>query len=827
MERNQSDLLSLGDAGRVNTLVISEPTLSPSVSGIGGSFRAPQDLKDRARRWSILFGKADGSPSMSRRSSRMSNRSAVSATSNLSGTRLDLSPPGHDFRSIASLADVLSLDPNEQVEDYSSGESLSSEVQAELRRAFDAMDTDKSGTVAATELRDMLIRLGEDPTRDDIQEFMALADTDGDGQLTFDEFKVIYERLLGNGLFERLNLDKLLAPTLLDDVDISQEDSDRIEQSIPVLERLAAWYLKLLLQRKAAKDNRKQAKEHGRIGGAATGLPTQNTALVTRVPMQRRMTLIHLPGADSLEQLSKHRAVPQWPPIVPLPTAIPGFVDGEWPEPVFDPESHPGSPHHSRPGSARVNVLPARIDSPTSARIRNPLTFLGNNNTSSDEFGHAPMYGGSLDVSKSNEMKSFNAADLNHSTFGLVDTEHTTAETHTKVVIDGTEHVFITRETVKRMRYVEWWCIIRASIAGLISALLSGLVEWRAGILYPGNETLPWQGNASTTDRVAYWSLVGGSLILFSVIEILFLYADALRSSLKTAAMAGLRLYPLNDDRAEVTRALSRTVLEMNHPDDEYMGIDPLKYTAKWRRVLALLVYKAKTGVTVFFARVILKRVVGRVAAKAALPFIGAPIIMIWNFFVSWKVMRQTRLLVIGPPLLLMLTDSLLSGHSFTYFMRRQFYRTCGVAIAKNAELHPNLMMLLKHLQWRLGVMRVGEILDDFAYFMSDLDICSPEEQLAVLKLLLLAFMVDGTLSERDKRLMEKALRACDFHPKISGLVKFSADFTAGRADTLTVKRLHDIFDDRLADGAEEEKEKPLVLWWREFRKWVVWILTV
>ena len=65
---------------------------------------------------------------------------------------------------------------------------LSKEQTDELRKAFSAMDANGDGVVEKDELKNLLKGLGEDVNDAVVDEMMALADTDGDGKVNFEEF---------------------------------------------------------------------------------------------------------------------------------------------------------------------------------------------------------------------------------------------------------------------------------------------------------------------------------------------------------------------------------------------------------------------------------------------------------------------------------------------------------------------------------------------------------------------------------------------------------------------------------------------------------------
>lgn len=67
----------------------------------------------------------------------------------------------------------------------------SDEAVESLKEAFQVFDVDKNGAISAEELLDVLTSLGEDCTLPDCRKMISGVDTDGDGTISFDEFKIM------------------------------------------------------------------------------------------------------------------------------------------------------------------------------------------------------------------------------------------------------------------------------------------------------------------------------------------------------------------------------------------------------------------------------------------------------------------------------------------------------------------------------------------------------------------------------------------------------------------------------------------------------------
>jgi len=60
--------------------------------------------------------------------------------------------------------------------------------EKELRDVFMVFDKDQSGTISAEELRNVMRVIGEKLTDQEIEDAIKLADTTGDGEVSYDEF---------------------------------------------------------------------------------------------------------------------------------------------------------------------------------------------------------------------------------------------------------------------------------------------------------------------------------------------------------------------------------------------------------------------------------------------------------------------------------------------------------------------------------------------------------------------------------------------------------------------------------------------------------------
>lgn len=82
------------------------------------------------------------------------------------------------------------IDFNEFVELNTKGVD-SDEIMENLREAFSVYDIDGNGSITAEELHEVLQSLGEECSIGECRKMISGVDSDGDGMISFDEFKVM------------------------------------------------------------------------------------------------------------------------------------------------------------------------------------------------------------------------------------------------------------------------------------------------------------------------------------------------------------------------------------------------------------------------------------------------------------------------------------------------------------------------------------------------------------------------------------------------------------------------------------------------------------
>lgn len=151
------------------------PVVSP-VNSFDSRLRIEEELEQVFKKFDV---NGDGKISSSELGSIMGSLGHPSTEEELENMIREVDGDGDGF-----------IDLNEFIELNTKGID-STELLENLKDAFSVFDVDKNGSITADELQNVLGSLGEDCSIRECRKMIAGVDQDGDGMISFDEFKVM------------------------------------------------------------------------------------------------------------------------------------------------------------------------------------------------------------------------------------------------------------------------------------------------------------------------------------------------------------------------------------------------------------------------------------------------------------------------------------------------------------------------------------------------------------------------------------------------------------------------------------------------------------
>ena len=302
---------------------------------------------------------------------------------------------------------------------------------------------------------------------------------------------------------------------------------------------------------------------------------------------------------------------------------------------------------------------------------------------------------------------------------------------------------------VRELRRLEHGAIIRAGLAGA----LSGLAAAMGALVVDHIDAL---GETSVTRFIQNYPEVFITIIaiLATIVEVSYLYVLGVRTihelSEKTEKT---RLAAIQDQSWEFD--LTRLALEIPFSTNPVFGIDPMREASPLKTLMISLAYKAKISISSFVAKALVKRVLGRSAARSIIELATVPIFAVWNALIFAWVLRKVRMVLIGPRLIRELALLAFPNSDYTPDdgFQASMATALGVLIVQKGELHPNAARLLDYLVQSFG-LKAGQFSDKREVLYEQISRLDPQDQLRLFRSCLLVAVLDGNYKKREENIL-------------------------------------------------------------------------
>jgi hypothetical protein len=107
-------------------------------------------------------------------------------------------------------------------------------------------------------------------------------------------------------------------------------------------------------------------------------------------------------------------------------------------------------------------------------------------------------------------------------------------------------------------------------------------------------------------------------------------------------------------------------------------------------------------------------------------------------------------------------------------------FRSVASAVVRTQDLHPNHHALLRVLVERLGPVDFDEV-DDAGRFLDEIRALERGDQRLVLRLLVIAAVIDGKLTRAERRLLRDAFSACGRPLALERVERLRSAFYGGK----------------------------------------------
>lgn len=337
---------------------------------------------------------------------------------------------------------------------------------------------------------------------------------------------------------------------------------------------------------------------------------------------------------------------------------------------------------------------------------------------------------------------------------------------HVEAVDEDTPY----EERLRLIKREELLISIRAGLYGTICGIVIVWVTFIARPFEPSDLT------SDMKKTVIYFIFTIGSSIIFTMLELVFIYIDTIRTARTIALISGLRPAIIGDDEVTDELIISLMYAGLKAPNSHVpmYGINPREHANKAVLVFGMAAHKSKIAISRIVLKALYRRILvrigGRTASRAVIETASIPVFAIWNFFVVKQVMREIRIRTTVPILMDDLVKELYPN-GFDALNHTQ-QSACILAIKSQvtgvADFHPNIKMFFEKVI-KENISEGENIMEDnVTRFEEILATMNESDRRVALRTFGIACGMDGRIKQRIRAESKRIARICPEYNPIS-----------------------------------------------------------
>ncbi len=335
--------------------------------------------------------------------------------------------------------------------------------------------------------------------------------------------------------------------------------------------------------------------------------------------------------------------------------------------------------------------------------------------------------------------------------------------------------LYLSDDERKNIRRIVNKSVFNAGVIGIASSFISFLYLFNIR-----TEVVTISDFLADKNLVYLFQYIGLTLIL-SLIEMIVLFFDTMHSSLKLVQSVNQELFKKDDTEKNFALTVSRAALEIPNPRLSEINIDPLKDSNKFRRIILILIYKAKASITKLFFKYIVQRAIGKTLSRAYFAVLAIPVVGFWNSYEAWRTIVEVKIRVLGPSTVTDILD-FYKYQNISYKGQLQMIRAVTISIIVAEDLHPNLELLYKGLVSSSEVNIRNSNINNRELFIERFAELSEIEKKYALEIMEYSIMLTGRTNYRKKVFLKRAYQVCNLDFDEAKFRKMMKNFKQGKS---------------------------------------------
>ncbi len=323
--------------------------------------------------------------------------------------------------------------------------------------------------------------------------------------------------------------------------------------------------------------------------------------------------------------------------------------------------------------------------------------------------------------------------------------------TQATVFQDADELFVLTDIEAAKLSRIQNQTFLRAGLAGTFGVILLYVPFHQFGeSLFPMQDFVVPYLNREIS--ISPYFLTYSALLV--VLEIWYLTYVNIKAVSAISRVCG---HPNPADRyyQENLEALIAVGIEKQDKRLESLGINPFNNLSRFWLAAFYLLTKMKAVLSNVIFTLLVKKLMGRFALRQFVDFAGIPIYAFWNIWAAKRVMHETRVRAMAPPLILKCVETLYAQQQNNAEFKAHIYDILQLIAESKRSYHYNhfLLSIVLLNRFDIALQDKPEFTPDFVNKVVNL---SDQTREGFNKLFVFGVMIDGEISFRERKLLRR-----------------------------------------------------------------------
>jgi hypothetical protein len=331
---------------------------------------------------------------------------------------------------------------------------------------------------------------------------------------------------------------------------------------------------------------------------------------------------------------------------------------------------------------------------------------------------------------------------------------------------------------LKTINRLEWFAMFVSGAIGTLAVLFLYLPQYQFPQLFPNHElTLPIVGKIAVPIVGTVYGIV---LVFLEIWALTLLHIYCIHH----VAVATGYITSENKQLAEKQKKILAVSTEQKDKTLLKFGINPYQGLQMSQVWLFNLFIALKATLSNMIVKILVRRFLGRYAVREVLDLLGIPIFAFWNIVATRTVLREARVMIMGQNLI----DSFAPFFEKTALKIKDLpdaktliYDTLQFVAVSKRDYHANHAYLTAKILpiFDIPIENQHLIPTDYAQRLENAD---ANIQRFCQFIIILGLLLDGHVSHRERKRIDKLHKEGILEPTVSELVALKNDFVEGRS---------------------------------------------